>query len=260
MRSGYTFDLGRISLAPSVDVQYYDFDSATIDNQTVSQSYRDRYTFTAGVTARYSLSDQRNLMFVVQGLDNSYTNQVASQPSNNSTGVIALGGIDYQAEGPWTYRFLLGVEERSFQASEFKSHTAPILGGSVVWTPTGLTTVTGVISRSIEAPFAEGNSGFTYSNANVVVDHELYRNILLQGRAGLQYLQYLQGGGSQTSYSFGASVNWLLNRTVRLSLDYNFSQLTGAQATTFNGVTNITATGSNSLSRDVAVLALHFAL
>jgi hypothetical protein len=260
VRSGYTFDLGRISLAPSIDVQYYNFDNATIDNQSVSQTYRDRYTFTAGVTARYSLSDQRNLMFVVQGLDNSYTNQVATQPSNDSTGVIALGGIDYQAEGPWTYRLLVGVEERSFSASEFKSHTAPIIGGSVVWTPTGLTTVTGLVSRSIEAPFAEGNSGFTFSNANLVMDHELYRNILLQGRAGLQYLQYLQGGGSQTSYSFGASVNWLLNRTVRLSLDYNFSQLTGAQATTFNGVTNITATGSSSLSRDVAILALHFAL
>jgi len=260
VRSGYTFDFGRFSLSPSIDVQYYNYDSATIGNQTVSQAYRDRYSFTGTLTARYSLSDQRNLMFVVQGLDNSYTDQPVGQPTNDSTGVIALGGIDYQAEGPWTYRFLIGLEERNFSASQFKSHTAPVVGGSVVWTPTGLTTVTGLISRSIEAPNAEGNSGFTYSNANLVIDHELYRNILLQGRAGFQYLQYLQGGGTQTSYTFGAGVNWLINRTLRLSLDYNFNQLTGSQASTFNGVPNITATGSSTLSRDVALLTLHFAL
>jgi len=196
----------------------------------------------------------------VQGLDNSFTNQLASQPSNDSTGVLALGGIDYKAEGPWTYRLLVGAERRDFSASQYASHTAPILAGSVIWTPTGLTTVTGLVSRTIEAPNAEGNSGFTYSDASVVVDHELYRNILLQGRVGFQYLQYLQGGGSQTSYSFGASANWLINRTVRLSLDYNFNQLTGSQASTFNGVPNITTTGSTTFTRDIALLSLHFAL
>jgi hypothetical protein len=260
VRSGYTFDFGRFSLTPAVDVQHYNFDNAVIDNQIVTQTYRDRYVFTGSVTARYSLSEQRNLMFVVQGLDNSFTNQLASQPSNDSTGVLALGGIDYKAEGPWTYRVLVGAERRDFSASQYASHTAPVIAGNVVWTPTGLTTVTGLISRSIEAPNAEGNSGFTYSDASVVVDHELYRNILLQGRVGFQYLQYLQGGGSQTSYSFGASANWLINRTVRLSVDYNFNQLTGSQASTFNGVPNITTTGSTTFTRDIALLTLHFAL
>ncbi len=260
VRSGYTFDFGRFSLTPGIDVQRYNFNNAVIDGQTVAQTYRDRYTFTGSVTARYALSEQRNLIFVVQGIDNTFTDQVASQPSNDSTGVLALGGIDYKAEGPWTYRVLVGAEQRNFSASQYESHTAPVIAGSVVWTPTGLTTVTGLVSRSIEAPNAEGNSGFTFSNANIVVDHELYRNILLQGRAGFQYLQYLQGGGTQTSYSFGASANWLINRTVRLSLDYNYNQLSGSQASTFNGVSNITTTGSSSISRDIALVTIHFAL
>jgi hypothetical protein len=260
VRSGYTFDLGRISLSPSVDVQRYNFDNATILNQTVSQSYRDRYVFTGGVTARYFLSDQRSLMFVVQGLDASYTDEPANQPTNDSTGVLALGGIDYQAEGPWTYRLLAGVEERSFSASQYATRVAPIVAANVVWTPTGLTTVTGIVSRTIESPNAEGNSGYTYTNARLVIDHELYRNILLQGRGGFQVAEYLQSSNSQTAYTFGASANWLLNRNVRLSLDYNHYQLSGSQISTFNGATNLTSLSSNSVTRDTALLSFHFAM
>jgi hypothetical protein len=260
VRTGYTFDLGRISLSPSVDVQYFKFDNAAIGDQTISQSYRDRLVFTGGLTARYSLSDQRSLVLIVQGLKSSFTDEPAGQPTNDSTGVLALGGIDYQADGPWTYRLLAGVEQRSFSASQYQSRFAPIVAANVVWTPTGLTTVTGLVSRTIESPAAQDSSGFTYTNARLVLDHELYRNILLQARAGFQLAEYLQGGGSQTSYTLGGSVNYLINRNVRVSLDYNHSQLTGSQVPTFNGVPNATSTTPGSIARDVALISLHFAM
>jgi hypothetical protein len=93
-----------------------------------------------------------------------------------------------------------------------------------------------------------------------VVDHELYRNILLEGRSRLQIAQYLQGGGSETSYTLGGGINWLLTRNVRLSLDYGFTQQTSSQANTYNGVPNLTSTNSGSFTRNIVLLGLHFAI
>lgn len=260
VRSDYTFDLGRYSVTPNIDVQNLTFDSATIQGKNVSQSYRNRVVVVGGVTGRYNLSDQRNLIVVLQGVDSNFANQVAGQPSSDSTGVLGLAGLDYQADGPWRYRLLAGLEQRSFTASQYKTHIAPIVVGQAIWTPTGLTTVTGSIARTIEAPASVGNSGFTYTTASVGADHELYRNILLQGQVSVQLAQYLQGGGSQTSYTLGAGASWLLNRNVRLSLNYTFTETTSSQATTFNGTPNITTTNSGPSSGNLAFLALHLGL
>jgi hypothetical protein len=268
VRTGYTFDLGRISISPSIDLQYYNFGNATFlvgsSSQSVSQAYRDRVVLTGGVTTRYELGAQRGLLFVVQGVDSRYTDEQLQQPTNDSTSVLALAGLDYQPDGPWRYQVLGGIEERNFKASQYQTHTAPIIAGDVVWTPTGLTTVTGSIARTIEAPSSEGSDGYTYTIASLVVDHELYRNILLEGRTRFQNAQYLQGGGSDTSYSLGVGINWLLNRNVRLSLDYGFTQQTGSQGNntnnTNNGVPNQTSASSGSFTRNLVLLGLHFAM
>jgi hypothetical protein len=260
VRSDYTFYFGRFSVTPNIDFQTYTYNNAVVLGQTVSQAYRDRNVLLGGATLRYSLSDQRSVVAVLEGVNSNFTQPEAGQPSNDSTSVLALAGLDYQAEGPWRYRVLGGLEERSFSASQYKTHIAPIVLGQAIWTPTGLTTVTGSIARTIESPAASGSSGYTYSIAQLGVDHELFRNIILQARAGFQLAQYLQGGGNQTSYTLGAGASWLLNRNVRLSLNYAFSDTSSSNATTFNGVPNITTTNSSQSTRNVAFLALHLGL
>lgn len=259
-RVAYALDFGRIVVTPNVDVEDYRFDSTTVQGLSVSQAYRDRVVLSGGVAARYALSDQRNLLFVIRGIRSHFTEPQPGQPTYNSTGVLALAGIDYQATGPWRYRLLLGFEERSFAFSGFKSHVAPIVEGSVIWTPSGPTTVSGQIARAIEDPAAEGNSGYTYTTARLVLDHELQRNLLFQGRTGVQIAQYLEGGGTQTSYTVGAGLSWLLNRNMRLSLDYNFTAQSGSQTTTYNGVPTVTSFNNGPFSRNIVLLAMHFGL
>ncbi len=40
-----------------------------------------------------------------------------------------MSGLDYQAESVWRYSLLVGVEVRSFAASQFATRTAPIVAG-----------------------------------------------------------------------------------------------------------------------------------
>lgn len=260
LRASYTFEQGRLSFTPAFDVQRYQFGDSTMFGVSQSQSAQNRIVLTGGVETRYALSDQRSLVFVVQGIDSQFTDEPPSQPTNSSKSFLALGGIDYQASGVWRYRLLLGVETRIFDSSRYSTHTAPIAEGSVIWTPTGLTTVTGVLSRTIEDPASAGTGAYTYTRATLVVDHEYLRNVLLQGRFGFEAAEYLNGGGTQTNVKLGAGVKWLLNRNVRLSLDYSYTSQTGTGSRATGTVNPLVGTFSGSFTRNVVLLAVRLAL
>jgi opacity protein-like surface antigen len=83
----------------------------------------------------------------------------------------------------------------------------------------------------------------------------------LQGRAGVQLAQYMQSGsGTQTSFSVGGGVNWLMNRNMRLSADYDFTTQTSGSNTTFNGQPNLTTINTGAYNRNLVLVALHFGL
>ena len=172
---------------------------------------------------------------------------------------MMLGGIDYQAKGVWRYRLLAGVEVRTFQASQYSTHFAPVAEGGVIWTPTELVTVTGTLSRAVEDPEIGGTNGFVSNVAHLVVDYEQRRNIFLQARGSFQYAQYLQSGGSQTGLTIGGGATWLLNRNLRLSLDYDFTRLSGSS----NSVGQLnpdTTLATAPYTQSLIALTLHFAL
>jgi hypothetical protein len=259
VRSDYTFDYGRFSFTPNVDARVYYFNTATIQGVRTSQTYRNRDVLSGGVTTRYALSDLRSLVLVLQGANSHFLQPAAGQPIYDSTSVMALGGLDYQASGVWRYQLLAGWEVREFQSPQFKTHSAPIVEGSAIWTPSGQTTVTGLLSRTIEDTVAEGTAGYVYTNAQLTVDHEYLRNVLLQGRAGVQLAQYLQAGTTQTGFALGASVSWLLNRNMRLTADYDFTSRTGASSTAL-GTPSIPAMSTGSYDRNLMLITLHFGL
>jgi hypothetical protein len=255
----YSFVLGRLTLTPDFSASAYRFGTASVLGVPVSQQFLDRNVTAGNVTGRYSMSDVGGIVVALGATNSDFISPQPGQPSNNSHSLLMLGGIDYQAKGVWRYRLLAGVEVRAFQASQYATRTAPIVEGGVIWMPTELTTVTGSISRAVEDPQFGGTNGSINSQVRLVVDYEYKRNIFLQARGSLQYAQYLQsGGGSQTGLSAGAGVTWLLNRNVRLSFDYDFTDLTGS-ANTINP-TNLTTLTTRPYTQSIAALTLHFAL
>ncbi len=98
-----------------------------------------------------------------------------------------------------------------------------MLQGTAIWTPTGLTTVTASALRTIADPTTEGSSGYTDSRLQIRVDHEYLRNILLDAEAGFENAAYFQGGG-QSGYNVGGGITWLLNRDLRVSAHYQFTE------------------------------------
>jgi hypothetical protein len=149
---------------------------------------------------------------------------------------------------------------RSFAASQFKTRASPIAKAAVIWTPTGLTTVTGSVLRTIEDPTQEGSSGFNYTTAQLRVDHEYLRNVLLDGETGVENADYLQGGGTQTAYFAGGGVTWLLNRNLRLSAHYQFTTQSSGHGTQTVGIPGVNGLTSSGYDQHLILLGLHFGL
>jgi hypothetical protein len=117
-----------------------------------------------------------------------------------------------------------------------------------------------LLSRLIEDTAAEGTAGYTYTNASLVVDHEYLRNVLLQGRTGVQVANYLLGGGTQARFTVGAGITWLMNRRMQLSANYDFTTQNGVSQTTSIPPPNLTAINTGGYSRSLFLVAVHFGL
>lgn len=254
---GYSANFARFTINPSISASAYRFGAATAGGATLDENFLNRNVIAGGVVTRYSLSDEGSLLLVTRGIGSNFVNPLAGQPRQDSTGIQVLGGLDYQAKGVWRYRLLAGVETRMFAASQYPTHTGLITEGSVIWSPTELTTLTGSISRGIEDPETPDTNGFTLTQGKLVVDHELRRNVFLQLRGAVAEAQFLTGGGSQTDISLGGGATWLLNRRIHLSLNYDWTRITGGVQSTIPLAAS--QTGS-TFSQTVVTLGLHLSL
>ena len=255
--AAYTFDFGAFSLTPDLSASLYRFGDATVGQSAISQSFLGHDDVAGTLTGRYAMDEEGSLVVIAQGLESDYPTRLAGQPDQSSQSVLVLGGLDYQAKGVWRYQLLVGVESRSFTASQYTSETTPIVEGNVIWSPTPLDSVIGTVSRLVEEPQAGGTNGFLLSSLHLQADHEFLPSLYGEVRAGVQIAQYLQSS-SQAVYTIGTGANLLLNRRLRLSFDFDYTQQTGAFEA--NEDAGLTGTVSNAYRQDLATVALHFAL
>jgi len=242
-RLSYTFRSSQISITPELIASAYRYGDATVQGVPLNQNYLNRNVFAAGINTRLPTAGATEVVIVVRGLSSQFLSRQAGQPSSNSTSALILAGFDYQANGPWRYQLLAGGEIRSFTAHQYATRTSPIVQADVIWTPTGVLTLTGILSRSIDDPQSGGTNGYVMSQGTLRADYELQRNILLDAHGQVQYAEFLQGNVDQTSVNAGSAVNWLVSRPIRLGLAYDYTQQSG---------TNVLSSVGGNLRRGIS--------
>ncbi len=222
LRADYRIDLSQAYLLPGVDVSSYNFDNGTAGGLPYVQSYRDRVVVTPTLEAGYEFATRRRVVVVVRDTQADFSHSVAGIARENFNDASVLAGVAYDADGIIGFRLLVGYEQRNFASSAYKTIAAPIVEGAATWTPTELTTVKATVARYIEDSAAEATTGYTETALKLSVDHELYRNIILDAHVAV-YLDDYAGGGNQRYYTGGGGVTWRLNRNLSLIGDYRFS-------------------------------------
>jgi hypothetical protein len=227
-RASYAAEFGRATATPSIEINRWRFDNTTVLGVPVSETSRDRTTAQGGLTLRYSWMSGRDVLLVTRVLDTHYDHPGFGVVSNNSASWRGLLGIDYDDDTVWRYRLLGGVEYRRSASAAIASQTAGIAEAEITWSPSGMTTVRATASRGIEDAAQTGLSSYTYTSAQLTVDHEYLRNVLLNASATVRQASFNQTGGRQFGVAFGAGATWLINRNLRLSLTYDFADVRNA--------------------------------
>ncbi len=254
----YKAMFNRVFVQPGLTLSRYDYDNGTVSGLPFIQSNRDRLIVQPSVTFGYELSPRRNLVVVVRDANAGYSNQLVGQPKRDYNDAAVLAGIDYDTGGIWRYRLLAGYEIRTYQSDQIKTIEAPVVEATVIWTPTGLTTVTATATRHIEDSTEETTVGLTETALKLTVDHELFHNVELRASGGLVLDTYAQDQGHQSLYTAGASATWLLNRNMRLTASYDFASRSSVGSATL-GIIPGQVFGLN-YAENRYLLQLHFAL
>lgn len=243
VRAGYRAVLNRLSLTPDIEVAHYTFDSGQAGGVIYDQSYRNRVVASPGITAAYEFATRRSVVLVLRDTVAAYSHGSVTNPKRDYSDAVVLGGVDYDLNGILRTRLLVGYERRTFTSSAYPTLQAPIAELTLIYNPTGLTTVTGTLARRIQDSADETTAGVTSLSGQLRVDHELRRNVILGGTGAITRLDYAAVGNSsassQTLYTGGVAATYLINRYASASATYDLTiRSGGTNAVNLNGFMN----------------------
>lgn len=221
----------RISLAIDGKAEEYNFDDAkTIAGGSTNHDDRDRNVFTYGTRVGYEIQPNYEafLRYSMNNVD--YDTQFDDNGLNrDSDGYRVLGGMSVDLTGKLTGDIALGYMSQDYDDRRLQTVDGWTAAGSLRWNPTQLTTVTPVISRSVEETTSANYTGYVATSVSATVDHELLRNLLLSARVGYSQNEYMRQTGytgkekSEHVYDVGGGAKYKLNRNFYVGGRYDFS-------------------------------------
>jgi uncharacterized protein (PEP-CTERM system associated) len=117
-----------------------------------------------------------------------------------------------------------GYRRQTYDDARLSTVGGPTYGGTITWNASGLTTVKGFVSRSVEETTVSGSSGSFDSEYGASVEHELLRNLILSGRGAYLNSDY-KGVSREDDYlKFGAQGKYLLNRNLYVTFKYDYER------------------------------------
>jgi hypothetical protein len=141
--------------------------------------------------------------------------------NRTSQGYTAAAGISYDLTGITFLDLYAGYLQQNYIAP-LPSVSGPTGGVKLTWNVTRLTTVTANLAHGVAETLLPGASSYLDTTTTLTVDHELLRNLILDGYIG--YEQQAFQGVSRTDdyYSAGVSAKYLINRHFWVSLGYTY--------------------------------------
>lgn len=219
----------RVRLSGDAAFAHYNYDdgrtvaTATTPSVVIDQDNRDRDTLDVSVRADYAISPDTALFVLASANDRSY--DIGSTPlvaSRDSTGYQFLAGADFEVSQLVRGDAAIGYLSQDFKDTRFSDINGFGARVSLEWFPTQITTVSGKLSRVVEDSVVTGAGGFLSTTANLQVDHELLRNVILTGQVAYA-LDDFEGVDRKDDRWLGAiSGTYLMNRYIGLGLSYSY--------------------------------------
>ena len=221
---GLVHTFNRLRLSGRYDTQQFNYKNGqTATGVLVLQDDRDRTINTYAARAEYAVSPDTSIFLVAAHDDRKYDLQPPRVSLDRDSNGTDYGlGANFDLSALVRGEIQIGYVNQDYDSPSLKTVKGLSTKALVEWFPSELDTVTLNASRGVDDATVPGSSGFLSGNYTIQLDHELLRNLILTGRAGLGKDEYegISRTDDRTLAYLGA--NYLLNRGVGLSLSYDY--------------------------------------
>jgi len=226
----FATQFNRLRFSSRLDWRTYDFDDGrTPAGAVVDQDDRDRDRFDASARFDYAVSPATSLFGEASYNERSYDLQPPETLiSRNSDGVEILFGANFDLSSVARGEIAVGWFEQDFDDAAFGDADGFDVRAGVEWFPTQLTTVEFTASRGVEDSGIIGSPAYIATGAEIRVDHELLRNLILSAGVGYADDDYEGIDREDERVSVTLDATWLVNRNVGIRPYYSYIDQTSS--------------------------------
>lgn len=242
-------ELTRLRFSEQVIVRdlAYD-DSTTFDGAPLVQSYRDRTLVTALGRAEYAVTPAFSAFVTASANTRLFRNQGAAPPAfvggvqqptlrRDSAGGEATVGANFDVGGLARGEFAVGYSDQEYRSALISNVSGLSGRGRLEYFPTPLVTLTFTGERSIEDSTIIASGGYFASSVSGRADYELLRSLILSAGVAYQDDDYRQIDRDDGRTVVSAGGRYLMNRAVRVNVDYQHVDQTSTGASRFRDFT-----------------------
>jgi hypothetical protein len=212
-----TFEFNRLRVIASGRVNDLVFSNTfTLADQLLNQQYRNRTEYHAAVRVEYSFNPDIAVFTEGSYIRSDYHVATDIEPlrNNNATRFLAGGNFDLGKLIRGTIG--IGYEKHQYDLSFYLPIKGIAFDAQIQWLPTELTTVNFQATRKVEDAINLNSPGFFASLAQLRVDHELLRYVLLFAEGTYEHDSFVALARSDSQYEFHGGATYSLGRHFKL--------------------------------------------
>ncbi len=215
----------RLSAQLSGGYSDYDYKNvASTGGGIIDQNDRDRREYEESLRLGYDVSPDTNVY--VRGTLNQRDYKLSTPVvavNRDSDGYALVVGSDFRLSSLAQGGIFVGYQKQRYDDASFSDVSGLSYGANVEWYLTPLTTVTFNAASTVEETTSVGASGYLSQTGGIRIDHELLRNLLLNGEVSYTNSKYEGIERTDNTLSAGLGFDYLVNRNFTLGLGYNYT-------------------------------------
>lgn len=211
----------RTSLLGSYSTLQFD-DAQLLSGLPLPQDFRDRDVLRITGRAEYAVTPNFAVVGQITHNRNSYNRAAGGGFLDRSSKRIeALAGASFEFTSLLRGELGVGYIRQRFDSPIFRNISG--FGGraEIEYFPSALTTVSFRASRTIEESGLPAFPSYLNSTANLQVDHELLRNLVVSASTGYSQFRFKQPARKDNRFRLGVGANYKANRHIALTANFD---------------------------------------
>lgn len=178
------------------------------------------------LSLRLAYAFRTDVSLFVEGSGNDINFDIlpAGEPTRNSTGYEVVGGFSFEIGGKVSGEVGIGYARQFADSSALAGMEKPIVRADLTWRATGLTTVNFAADSEIDGTTVSDSIGSRTQTLDFSVEHLLRRNLILAAGVNIEFDDFAGSEFQQTDVTTTLGVEYLLNRSVALTADYEHTE------------------------------------